>query len=428
MAVNLPPLGELAPVPGVRVAAHGAGIKQRVRVDRQRVRDDEHLGRDDEHLGRDDLAVVELARNTAVAGVFTQSAFRAPPVVLASERVRKGAVRALLINSGNANAATGAAGLEDASALCEHAAACLGGDFDGDSVLPFSTGVIGERLPLPAMRGAIERAARQLSPTAWAGVARAIMTTDTGPKGESRRMPVGGETVTVTGVAKGAGMIKPDMATMLAFLCCDARITTSALRSMTREVADKSFNRVTVDGDTSTNDCFVVCATGYAGHAEISGPGPAYEALRKGLDAVATALAERIVRDAEGSTRFVTVHVGGGASEAECLRVAYTLAESLLVKTAIFAGDPNWGRFCMAIGRAGVPDLDPNRVSLSLDDVTVARHGLLAEDYEESAAAAVMGRDEYGIHVDLGRGACSETVWTSDLSYEYVRINAEYRT
>ena len=407
MAVNLPPLGELAPVAGVRLATHGAGIKQHE---------------------RDDLAIVELARGTVVAGVFTQSAFRAPPVIIAGERIGKGSPRALLINSGNANAATGAAGYEDAATLCECAAACLGQEFSSESVLPFSTGVIGQRLPVPAMCSAIEQAARKLAPHGWAAVARAIMTTDTAPKGESRRVAVGGKTVIITGVAKGAGMIKPDMATMLAFVCCDARITGSALRDMTRQVADTSFNRVTVDGDTSTNDAFVICATGHAGNAGITGPGPAYEALQAGLEAVATALAERIVRDAEGATKFVTVHVGGGATEAECLQVAYTLAESPLVKTAIFAGDPNWGRFCMAIGRAGVAGLDPNGVSLVLDDVVVARHGLVAADYDEAAAAAVMGRDEYRINVDLGRGTCGETVWTSDLSYEYVRINAEYRT
>ena len=407
MAVNLPALGELAPVAGVRLATHGAGIKQHE---------------------RDDLAMVEFTRGTTVAGVFTQSAFRAPPVILAEERIYNGSPRALLINSGNANAATGAAGLEDAAALCAYAAACLGQDFSSESVLPFSTGVIGERLPVAAMRSAIAQAARKLASDGWAGVARAIMTTDTGPKGKSRRVTVDGKTVTITGVAKGAGMIKPDMATMLAFVCCDARIAGPVLRDMARRVADTSFNRVTVDGDTSTNDSFVVCATGHAGNAEISGPGPAYEALEAGLEAVAMALAERIVRDAEGATKFVTVHVGGGATKAECLQVAYTLAESPLVKTAMFAGDPNWGRFCMAIGRAGVAGLDPNGVSLALDDVVVARDGLVAEDYVESAAAAVMGRDEYCIHVDLGRGACGETVWTSDLSYEYVRINAEYRT
>ncbi|MDE0061500.1 MAG: bifunctional glutamate N-acetyltransferase/amino-acid acetyltransferase ArgJ [Gammaproteobacteria bacterium] len=407
MAVNLPPLGELAPVAGVRLATACAGIKQR---------------------RRDDLAVIELARESAVAGVFTRNAFRAPPVILAEERIRFGNLRALLINSGNANAATGAGGREDAAVLCGHLARCLGGDCRGESVLPFSTGVIGERLPVDAMRPAIERAVPKLSPAGWKDAARAIMTTDTAPKGESARIEVGGKSVTITGIAKGSGMIKPDMATMLAFLCCDAAIAGPVLQEMTAQVADRSFNRVTVDGDTSTNDSFVVCATGQAGNAEITGSGPAFEALKSGILAVARALAERLVRDGEGATRFVTVRVRGGATESECVKVAYTVAESPLVKTALFAGDPNWGRFCMAIGRAGIEDLDPDAVSLALDEVVIARGGLVADDYDEASAAKVMERDEFTVDIDLGRGACSDAVWTTDLSYEYVRINAEYRT
>ena len=407
MAVNLPPLGELAPVPGVCLATACAGIRQRQ---------------------RDDLAIVELARGSEVAGVFTRNAFRAPPVIMAEERIRSGNLRALLINSGNANAATGAPGRRDAAELCEHLAKCLGSDCSGETVLPFSTGVIGERLPVDAMRPAIEEAVPKLSPAGWEGAARAIMTTDTAPKGESARIEVDGKPVTITGIAKGSGMIKPDMATMLAFLCCDAAIAGPALREITAQVADRSFNRVTVDGDTSTNDSFVVCATGQAGNTEITGSGPASEELKSGLLAVAGALAERLVRDGEGATRFVTVRVRGGATEAECLKVAYTVAESPLVKTALFAGDPNWGRFCMAIGRAGINGLDPDAVSLALDEVVIARRGLVADDYDEASAADVMGRDEFTVDIDLGRGACSETVWTSDFSYEYVRINAEYRS
>lgn len=407
MAVNLPPLGELAPVAGVRLATACAGIRQRQ---------------------RDDLAVIEVSPGSAVAGVFTRNAFRAPPVIMAEERIRSGNLRALLINSGNANAATGALGHEDAAALCEHVAQCLGPDIAGESVLPFSTGVIGERLPVNAMRSAIEQAVSKLSPAGWADAARAIMTTDTAPKGESARIEIDGRPVTITGIAKGSGMIRPDMATMLAFLCCDAAVARPVLQEVTRQVANASFNRITVDGDTSTNDSFVVCATGQAGNAEITGAGAAREALKDGLLTVAGALAERLVRDGEGATRFVTVRVRGGATEAECLRVAYTVAESPLIKTALFAGDPNWGRFCMAIGRAGIAGLDPGRVSLALDDVVVARGGLVADDYDEAAAAEVMGRPEYTIDVDLGRGACCETVWTTDLSYDYVRINAEYRT
>ena len=407
MAVNLPPLGELAPVRGVRLASACAGIRQRQ---------------------RDDLAVIDLARGSAVAGVFTRNAFRAPPVILAEERIRSGAPRALLINSGNANAATGARGREDAAELCAHLARCLGTDCTPESVLPFSTGVIGERLPVEPMRRAVGEAVTRLSPDGWAGAARAIMTTDTEPKGECVRIEVDGRPVTVTGIAKGSGMIKPDMATMLAFLCCDAAVAAPVLHDLTVRVADATFNRVTVDGDTSTNDAFVVCATGRAGNEEITGSGPAFEELQGGLAAVAGALAERLVRDGEGATRFVAVRVAGGASRAECLRVAYTVAESPLVKTALFAGDPNWGRFCMAIGRAGVGGLDPATVSLALDEVVVARAGLVAEGYDEAAAAGVMRRDEFAVKIDLGRGVCSETVWTTDLSCDYVRINAEYRS
>ena len=392
---------------GVRLGTACAGIRQRL---------------------RDDLAVIELARGSAVAGVFTRNAFRAPPVFLAEERIGSGVLRALLINSGNANAATGARGREDAAELCAHLAGCLGADCAPESVLPFSTGVIGEPLPVEAMRPAIDEAVSKLSPHGWADAARAIMTTDTAPKGESARIEVDGRPVTITGIAKGSGMIKPDMATMLAFLCCDAAISAPALKHLTRQIADRTFNRVTVDGDTSTNDAFVVCATGRAGHGEITGTGPALEELKRGLLAVAGALAERLVRDGEGATRFVTVRVRGGATEAECLQVAYTVAESPLVKTALFAGDPNWGRFCMAIGRAGIGDLDPGAVSLALDEVVIARAGLVADDYDEAAAARVMNRDEYTIDIDLGRGASTETVWTTDLSYEYVRINAEYRS
>ena len=407
MAVGLPPLGKLSPVGGVRLATACAGIKQRRRAD---------------------LAVIELARGSAVAGVFTRNAFRAPPVILAEERIRSGNPRALLINSGNANAATGAAGCEDAAVLCAHLAQRLGSNCAGESVLPFSTGVIGERLPVDAMHAAIDRAVPELSPAGWAGAARAIMTTDTAPKGESVRIEVDGRPVTITGIAKGSGMIKPDMATMLAFLCCDAAISAPVLNEMTREVADRTFNRVTVDGDTSTNDAFVVCATGKAGNAEVMGRGRACDELNEGLLAVAAALAERLVRDGEGATRFVRVRVRRGATPAECLKVAYTVAESPLVKTALFAGDPNWGRFCMAIGRAGIEELDPAAVSLALDEVVIARAGLVADDYEEAAAARVMSRDEFTVDIDLGRGACSETVWTTDLSYDYVRINAEYRS
>ena len=407
MAVNLPPLGRLRPVPGVRLGTACAGIKQR---------------------RREDLAIIALAPGTAAAGLFTQNGFRAPPVSIAEQRLRAGHPRLLLVNSGNANAATGTPGFEDALALCEHAAQCVDGGLDGEAVLPFSTGVIGERLPVQAMKPAIRRAAQGLASDRWESAARAMMTTDTAPKAASRQVQIEGVEATITGIAKGAGMIKPNMATMLAFLCCDAKIAGPALHQLTRQVADRSFNRITVDGDTSTNDAFIVCATGQAEHAEIQVPGLAWEALRAGLEGVAAALAERIVRDAEGATRFVAVRVMGGATDEECLQVAYALAESPLVKTAIHAGDPNWGRFCMAIGRAGLGNLEPEKVSLNLNEVPVARNGLAAPNYDEAAAAAVMAQDEYRIDVQLGRGPCQQTVLTCDLSGEYVRINSEYRS
>ena len=407
VAVNLPPLGALSPVPGVRIGTACAGIKQ---------------------CARDDIALIELAEGATAGAVFTQNRFRAPPVELAEARLGRHAPRLLLINSGNANAATGQAGLKDAETLSQHAAQSSGKGIEPRQVLPFSTGVIGERLPVADMRCAIDEATRALTANGWTNAAQAILTTDTGPKGLSKQIQVADKTVTLTGIAKGAGMIKPDMATMLAFICCDARVTQGALQGIVRSAAERSFNRITVDGDTSTNDAFLIGATAAADHPLIDGPGAHFDALLNGVSEIAAGLAERIVRDAEGATKFVTVQVAGGATQAECLQVAYAVAESPLVKTALFAGDPNWGRFCMAIGRAGITDLDAAKVSLTLDDVTVAEAGLLARDYDEAAAAAVMATPEFTVGINLHRGPCERSVWTSDLSYEYVRINAEYRT
>lgn len=379
------------------------------------------------YADRDDLVVLALGPDTRAAGVFTQSDFRAAPVEIAVEHLDEVAPRALVINSGNANAATGVPGREDAMVVCAAVARSLG--LQPAEVLPFSTGVIGERLPVAQMERAAAEAVAGLSDRGWEAAASAILTTDTGPKALSRTVTVQGVDVHVTGMAKGAGMIKPDMATMLAFVCCDANVTTECLQTMVRELADASFNRITVDGDTSTNDAFLLCATGAADHALVSGPEDAgYQELREGLGSVATELAQRIVRDGEGATRFVTVRVCGGADAAESLAVAYTVAESPLVKTALFAGDPNWGRFCMAIGRSGIESLDTTRVDLFLDDVCVARGGLVDMAYDEAEAAVVMAREEFEVRIELGRGAAEEVVWTTDLSYEYVRINAEYRT
>ena len=398
MAVNLPPMGALAAVPGIRVGVAAADIK---------------------HRGRDDLAVFELGRGTVVGGVFTRNAFRAAPVALAAERL--GAARGFVVNSGNANAATGERGIEDARETCRLTAAALG--CAADAVLPFSTGVIGEFLPMARMRAGIRRAAAALRADGWAAAARAIMTTDTAPKGVSGVFEIGGQRVTATAIVKGSGMIRPNMATMLAFLGTDAQLSAAAAQALARRLAARSFNRLTVDGDTSTNDAFVVAATGRAGVGDGHD-----EALFSAFAPLAATLAERTVRDGEGATKFVKVAVTGGASARDCLRVAYAVAHSPLVKTAFFAGDPNWGRFCMAIGNAGVQGLAPNRISLWLDDVRVAENGLVAPAYSEAAAAEAMARDEFTVRIDLGAGGCAETVCTSDLSYDYVRINAEYRS
>ena len=402
----MPPMGALMPVPGIRLGTAAAGIKK---------------------PGRDDVAVLVVEEGATCAGVFTRNSFRAAPVILAESRIAAGGVRALLINSGNANAATGAQGLENAEKVCAAMAQALG--VSAEAVAPFSTGVIGEPLPVDRMLPSLPAAVASLDADNWARVAKAIMTTDTAPKALSRQVRIGGAEVTVTGMVKGAGMIKPDMATMLAFVGCDATVAPGTLQTLVREVADVSFNRITIDGDTSTNDSFVVVASGKAATGEIaSTSSDEYQALRGTLIEVCQELAQRVVRDGEGATRFVTVNVTGGANEAECLRVAYTIAESPLVKTALFAGDPNWGRLSMAIGRAGVENLDTSSVNVFLGEVSVMEAGLKAPGYTEEAGAGVMARPEFEIRVELGRGSESAVVWTTDLSYEYVKINAEYRS
>ena len=398
MAVNLPPVGELLAVPGILIGTAAAGIKYRE---------------------REDVAVFALDPGATVGGIFTQSSFRAAPVTVAAARL--GAARGLVVNSGNANAATGERGLEDARASCAIAAEVFG--CDADEVLPFSTGVIGEFLPMDRVADGIRRAGSVLRDDAWVPAAKAIMTTDTQPKGVSGRFEIGGSRVTTTAICKGAGMSRPDLATLLAFMGTDAALSAEAVQALSRDLGERSFNRLTIDGDTSTNDSFVVAATGRSGVGDEH-----YDALLAAFTPLAVSLAERTARDGEGATKFVTVTVQGGASSEECLRAAYTVAHSPLVKTALFAGDPNWGRFCMAIGRAGLKDLDTTGVSLHLDEVCVADGGLVAGSYTEAKGAEVMARDEFTVRIDLGRGDCAETVWTSDLSYEYVRINAEYRT
>ena len=404
MAVNLPPIGKLTPVPGVLLGTAEARIR---------------------YSNRHDVAVIVCDEGTTAGGVFTQNSFRAPPVFVAE--AHQGSVRGLVINSGNANAATGTQGIEDANAMCE----CLG-DLVGcepDRILPFSTGVIGEFLPMDRMKAGIETAFANAAADGWISAAEAIMTTDTAPKGVSAEFEVDGCRTVATTIAKGSGMACPDMATMLAYLGTDAGFTPSIAKQLAIDLAEVSFNRITIDGDTSTNDCFVVFGTGRNGAALISdASSDAYSQLLEGLTPVARELAMRLVRDGEGATKFVTVRVRGGRTDRECLKVAYTIAHSPLVKTAIFAGDPNWGRICMAIGRAGIDGLDANLVSVRLDDQLIMSSGLAAPDYDEPSAAAVMSKAEFDMDVDLGRGSASAEVWTTDLSYEYIKVNAEYRS
>jgi glutamate N-acetyltransferase/amino-acid N-acetyltransferase len=401
------PAHELLPVPGVRLGVAEAGIKK---------------------AGRKDLTVIALDPGSRVAGVFTQNRFCAAPVQVCREHLAAGGeVRALVINTGNANAGTGAQGLADARATCAEVARLL--QCHEQAVLPFSTGVILEPLPMARLLAGLPAAVADLSPDHWARAAEAILTTDTVPKAISRRITLGGRPVTITGMAKGSGMIHPNMATMLGFIATDAAVAPAMLARLTAEAAEDSFNCITVDGDTSTNDSFVVIATGRAGNGEIrDAASEDFRLLREAVSEVARWLAQAIVRDGEGATKFITIEVERGASRAECRQVAYAIARSPLVKTAFFASDPNLGRILAAIGYAGIADLDVSRVRLYLGDVLVAEHGGRAAGYTEADGVRVMRAPEIRVRVDLARGEAAATVWTCDLSYDYVRINAEYRS
>jgi len=406
MAVGLHDLPTLHPVTGVRLGTAAAGIRKK---------------------DRRDLVVIECAAGTRTAATFTKNRFCAAPVTVAREHLAQTAPRALLINTGFANAGTGTPGLQDARTCCAALARQIG--CADSEVLPFSTGVIGERLPVDRIVAGLPACLAHLGEGRWEEAAHGLMTTDTLPKGSSRQVRIGAHTVTVTGIAKGAGMIRPDMATMLAFVATDAAISQKALQACIAEAVAKSFNRITVDGDTSTNDACVLLATGMAGNTIIDAPqGDAYTVLAAAVTDVFTELAQAIVRDAEGATKFITVEVRGGESESDCLDVAYTIAHSPLVKTAFFASDPNWGRILAAIGRAPVASLDVNAVSVYLNEVRVVHNGALATDYTEAKGLAVMRLPEIVIGVDLGAGSSSARIWTSDLSHDYVRINAEYRS
>jgi len=369
-----------------------------------------------------------LAEGTRVAGVFTRNRFCAAPVTVAKDHLHSGVpVRALVVNTGNANAGTGERGLAHARATCAEAARLLG--LRADQMLPFSTGVIMEPLPLERIVEGLPACIADLDEGNWLQAAKAIMTTDTLPKAASARVRIGDVDVTVTGIAKGAGMIRPDMATMLCFVATDALVSQTLLQKSLEHAAYLSFNSITVDGDTSTNDAFILMATGRAGGREIvSEDGTQYAALRSAITDVATKLAQSIIRDAEGATKFITLRIEQGYTAQECRKVAYAIAHSPLVKTAFFASDPNLGRILAAIGYAGVDDLDVSKVDLYLDDVRVARGGARDPAYREEDGQQVMKRSEITVRVILNRGDESVTVWTCDLSHEYVTINAEYRT
>ena len=409
MPVNLPvPVAaNLFPVAGVRIGVTEAGVRK---------------------ANRKDVSVFLLDEGASVAGVFTQNRFCAAPVQVSREHLAAGqGIRAMVINTGNANAGTGAAGLANARATCAALAKELG--LKAEQILPFSTGVIMEELPVQRIVAGLPAAIANAKADNWAAAAEGIMTTDTQPKAYSRQVQVGGKTVTVTGISKGAGMIRPNMATMLGYVATDAAIAPALLQSLVKELADGSFNRVTIDGDTSTNDSFVLVATHQAGHAQITAWDSAdAQALKAALLEVSRLLAQAIVRDGEGATKFITVQIDGGKTEAECRLAAYAIAHSPLVKTAFFASDPNLGRILAAVGYAGIDDLDQSKIDLHLDDVHVVVDGGRHPAYKEEDGQRVMKQSEITVRVGLGRGTASQTVWTCDFSHEYVTINADYRS
>ena len=393
------------PVPGIRLASIEAGIKK---------------------ANRKDLVVMELADGARVSGVFTLNRFCAAPVQVARQRLTSGVPKYLMINTGYANAGTGQKGLDNCLASCRLLAQAAG--CDESDILPYSTGVIGELFPLAPFEKGLPKALAELDAHHWGRAAEGIMTTDTYPKLTSRRLELNGVPVTVTGMAKGSGMIKPNMATMLGFIATDAPIAQSLLDQWVKALADSSFNRVTVDGDTSTNDACMLISTGKAPLAEITALDEHSLLLYRALESVFTELAQALVRDGEGATKFVEIAVTGAASDSDARAVAETIAHSPLVKTALFASDPNWGRILAAVGRSPIAALDVDRVSIWLDQVQIVEQGGVAESYTEAAGSAVMAQGDIRIAVDLGAGDGQSTVWTCDFSYDYVKINAEYRT
>jgi glutamate N-acetyltransferase/amino-acid N-acetyltransferase len=409
VAVNLlpPRPADLHPVAGLTLGTAMAGVRK---------------------ANRRDVTVVLLEPGASVAGVFTANRFCAAPVQLCRDHLAAGsAVRAILVNTGNANAGTGEDGLQRARSTCEALGTLL--RCAPTQVLPFSTGVIMETLPNDRIEAALPAAIADARPDGWATAAEAIMTTDTVPKAASTTLEIGGRRVAVTGISKGAGMIRPNMATMLGFVATDAVVSPAVVRQLVREAADESFNRITIDGDTSTNDSFVLIATGRADHAPIESLDSVEgRALREAVCEVSRRLAQAIVRDGEGATKFITIRIEGGASSEECRKVAYAIGHSPLVKTAFFASDPNLGRILAAVGYAGIDDLDQTKIDLFLDDVHVVKDGGRLAAYREQDGQRVMKQSEITVRVDLHRGSHEATVWTCDLSYDYVKINADYRS
>ncbi|GMR06643.1 MAG: bifunctional glutamate N-acetyltransferase/amino-acid acetyltransferase ArgJ [Gammaproteobacteria bacterium] len=395
------------PVKGIRLATASAGIRYR---------------------DRDDLVVIECQPGSSCATVFTRNKFSAAPVQLAKLHITESTPRAFLVNSGNANAGTGEEGMKIAARCCELLAAALGRE--ASEVLPYSTGVIGEQMPVEAFEAAIPGCVKRLSAEvdAWERAAKAIMTTDTVPKLFSRKINIAGWEVSITGMAKGAGMIRPDMATMLAFIATDAVIEQPVLQLLLDEATGISFNRITVDGDTSTNDACTLLASGALDMVPIAPGSKEYAQFSAVLSSLMQELAQSIIRDAEGASKFITINVAGGESETDCLAVAYTVAESPLVKTALFASDPNWGRILAAVGRAPVSSLDIGQVNIILNGVAIVTAGEPDSAYTEEAGMQAVAGTDITVEIKLGSSAEAVTVWTSDLSHEYIRINAEYRT
>ncbi|WP_075171532.1 bifunctional glutamate N-acetyltransferase/amino-acid acetyltransferase ArgJ [Neptunomonas phycophila] len=405
MAVGPATLPSMYSVDGIRIGVASAGIKK---------------------PGRKDVVVFEVCEDASVAGVFTKNAFCAAPVVISKDHLAQGNVRYFLINTGNANAGTGKQGLADAYECCDLLAAEVG--LTRSAVLPFSTGVIGEPLPVAKIAAAIPQAVENLSAYQWEAAASGIMTTDTRPKGATKQIEIDGQTVTISGISKGAGMIMPNMATMLGFIGTDAAVEPQLLQEILTDAANKSFNRITIDGDTSTNDSCMLVATGRSGAIVSSSDTEALSLFVEAINEVMLEIALAIVKDGEGATKLVTVSVESAATQEEALKTAYTVAHSPLVKTALFASDPNWGRILAAVGRAGIENFDLETLKIYLDDVCIVENGGRAASYTEDAGQAVMNQENILIRIVLNRGDVNETVWTTDLSHEYVTINADYRS